>query len=195
MWNSIDPTVRFSCFAILATVAACAAPDDPVFTTSTEDRETNSTALRPREAIPLASDGSLAALTAEVRQLRVAVEDLARIQKEAQALSVSLSAQQSRIEQAAQRLDAIRKDVDSTTARSQEIESTLVRLSDQLSITTEREERAELEEMIRQFRVEQSHVESESQQARSRESELSRALQIEETRWNDLFSDIGQLTQ
>lgn len=79
----------------------------------------------------MASDGSLAALTAEVRQLRLTVEELIRNQAETQALSVRLSAHQSRIEQVTGQLD----------------------------------------------------------------SELSRALQLEEAQWNDLVADMDQLTR
>ena len=48
-------------------------------------------------------DGSMAALTSEVRQLRVAVEELTRSQTQTQALGVYLSVQQSRILQMATR--------------------------------------------------------------------------------------------
>ena len=53
--------------------------------------------------------GSLTALTAEVRQLRLAVEESMRSQAQTQALGVYLSAQQSRILQVASRLDAVPK--------------------------------------------------------------------------------------
>ena len=49
--------------------------------------------------------GFLAALTAEIRQLRLAVEESTRSQTQTQALSVYLSVQQARLVQVAARVD------------------------------------------------------------------------------------------
>ena len=64
--------------------------------------------------------GSLAALTAEVRQLRVAVEDGTRRQAEVQALAVSLSAQQSRMVQLNARIDAVRTEIAGAEQRAKQ---------------------------------------------------------------------------
>ena len=63
-------------------------------------------------------DGSLATLTVELRQLRMAVEQLVRSQAQTQALGVYLSAQQSRLLQIANRLDAARSALDGARVRS-----------------------------------------------------------------------------
>jgi chromosome segregation ATPase len=139
------------------------------------------------------ADGSLSALTAEVRQLRVAVEQLARAQTQAQALSVFLSVQQSRIAQLSTRLDSVQKELDSATARSQDLQASLAGLVDQLSAATERQTRAALEDGIRGLKAEQRGLDLIAQQARSRESDLSQALQFEESRWNDLIARLEQL--
>ena len=57
-------------------------------------------------------DGSMASLTAELRQLREAVEALTKVQAQTQALGVYLSAQQSRLTQTAARVDAVQKDLE-----------------------------------------------------------------------------------
>src|SRR4051794_31521980 len=80
-----------------------------------------------------AGDGSLTALTAELRQLRTAVQQLAQSQTQTQALGVYLSVQQSRIVQAANRMDAVRKDLDSAVVRSQDVENQLASMTDELS--------------------------------------------------------------
>jgi chromosome segregation ATPase len=139
------------------------------------------------------TDGSLAALTSELRQLRVAVEELTRTQTQTQALGVYLSVQQSRILQVGNRLDAVRKDLDTASVRSQEIEAKLASFSDELPRATGLERRAFLEDATRNFTADQRRVGLELQQARSRESELSQALQLEESRWNDLISRLEQL--
>ena len=61
---------------------------------------------------------SLAAVTSELRQLRMAVEELTRSQTQTQALGVYLSAQQSRVLQVATRLDSARKDLEGVSIRS-----------------------------------------------------------------------------
>jgi chromosome segregation ATPase len=114
------------CVAALSVVAACGAAVDPTISASTDEPQ------RAREsprAAPDLPDGSLAALTAEVRQLRVAVEELARSQTETQALGVYLSAQQGRLQQADQQLAAARRELDSATAAGQRIEAQLASLS------------------------------------------------------------------
>jgi len=142
-----------------------------------------------------AADGgaSLAALTSELRQLRVAVEELTRSQTQAQALGVYLSVQQSRILQVATRLDSARKDLEGVSIRSQEIASTLAGTADELSQVIDPERRAALEDAVRNLKYEQATVRLREQQARGRDAELSQALQLEESRWSDLISRLEQL--
>jgi chromosome segregation ATPase len=187
--------MRFSLFAVVAALAACSVPNDPVVLDATDDRETNREISRTREPALDASDGSLATLTAEVRRLRVAVEDLARTQTEAQALAMRVTAQQSRVAQVAEQLNAVRKEVESATARNQGIEGQLSILSFQLSNTTERDARAALDDQVRAIKAEQTSFDIELQRARGRENELSRALQLEETELNDLISRVERLTE
>jgi chromosome segregation ATPase len=137
----------------------------------------------------------LAALTAEVRQLRVAVEELARAQAEMQAMGVYLSAQQSRVQQVSAQLDAVRKDLDTATVRSQSFEAELARLADALAFITDRQERAGLESALRATETERNRVDLEIQQVRGRESDLSWTLAIEEDRLNDLLARVERLTQ
>jgi chromosome segregation ATPase len=186
--------VRFPCFAVLAAVAGCMAPDDPV------SRLTDDGARSPAISVGAparleANDGSLAALTAEVRQLRVAVEGFARSQAETQALATALSAQQDRVRQLSQQLAAAREQVDSSDTASRSFGERLQGLADQLSRATDRDHRTELEARIRDFEAERNRMELQLQQARGRESDLSRALAVEEDRWNDLLSRLERVTQ
>jgi hypothetical protein len=138
---------------------------------------------------------SLAPLTSELRQLRVAVEAMARSQTQTQALGVYLSVQQSRILQLTTRLDAARKDIEVAVTRSQEITFRLANANDDLPRVTEPKRRTEVEDYIRQLKHEQEKVGVEEQQARARESELSQALHLEESRWTELISRLEQLTK
>ena len=76
--------------------------------------------------------GSLAELTAEVRLLRLAVEQSGRTQTQAQALGIFLSAQQSRILQMTTRLDVARKELDGIAQRSIEHANELASLEELL---------------------------------------------------------------
>ncbi len=142
-----------------------------------------------------AADGgaSLAALTSELRQLRMAVEELTRSQTQAQALGVYLSVQQSRILQVATRLDSARKDLEGVSIRSQELASTLAGPTDELSQVTDPGRRAALEDAVRNLKYEQATVRLREQQVRGRDAELSQTLQLEESRWSDLISRLEQL--
>jgi hypothetical protein len=139
------------------------------------------------------SGALLGALTSELRQLRVAVEELTRSQTQTQALGVYLSVQQSRIIQVTSRLDSARKDLEGASIRSRDIASSLADIDDQLPRVTEPKRRAALEDGIRDLKYEQVKVGLQEQQARSRETELSQALQVEESRWSDLISRLEQL--
>jgi chromosome segregation ATPase len=136
----------------------------------------------------------MAALTAEVRQLRVAVQELARSQAEAQALSIYMSAQQGRLSQATQQLDAARRELDAASARSQDAEARLTAYSNELPGTTDRERRAALEDAIRAVESERPEIDRAVQQARARESDASRRLSVEEDRWGDLLARLDELT-
>jgi hypothetical protein len=188
--------VRLTGLAIAAFAAACAPPEGAVVTTAADARMANRSTSPPSPAPILSDDdGSLAALTAEVRQLRVAVEALARAQAETQAMGVQLSAQQSRVQQVSAQLDAVRKDLDAATVRSQSIEAELARLSDSRSFVTDREERAGVESALRATETERDRVDLELQRVRSRENELSRTLALEEDRLSDLLARVEQLTR
>jgi chromosome segregation ATPase len=139
------------------------------------------------------TSGSLAPLTEEIRQLRLAVEESARSQAQTQALGVYLSVQQSRLLQLATRLDAARKDLDTATARSNQIATTLTSVEDTLPRVTELQERGALESEIRALKQERVRVGTAEQQARTREAELSQAMQLEDARWSDLISRLELL--
>src|ERR1051325_2226818 len=72
-----------------------------------------------------ADPGSLAALTAEVRELRLAVQQLSQTQSQTQALGVYLSVQQSRVLQVSSQLDAARKELDAASLHSNELATKL----------------------------------------------------------------------
>ena len=185
---------RLLCAVALANAAACAAPDEPRIAASADEPQR---VREPRAAVatPGEQDGSLAQLTAEVRQLRLAIEEMARSQTETRALDAALSTQQSRMLQTEQRLEAARRGIDTTASRLEGIEARLASLRSERSRATAPDARAGLDEAIRGFEGERDDAARELQRVRGREEELSRTLQSEETRWNDLLARLEALAR
>jgi hypothetical protein len=141
------------------------------------------------------AEGSMAALTAEVRELRLAVQQLAQTQSQTQALGVYLSVQQSRVLQVSSQLDAARKELDTTALQTSEVASKLADLEEELPRTSEAAQRNALQDGIRGLRREHGLLSAREQQARNRELDLSQTLQAEESRWSSLISRLEALTQ
>jgi len=186
MWKTINPWIRRGYLILSVSCAACMAPKDNGSSMATANREAASPAPPPTEAIPPTSDGSIAALTAEVRQLRVAVQELARSQQDAQILSANLSAQENRVEQAAEELQNIRARIESATFDINRIDIRLSSLTEELSVATAAGRRRELEQQIRTLTTEKNIQESELQLARRLENEQLRVLQTEQGQWDAL---------
>ena len=142
-----------------------------------------------------ADTGSLSALTAEVRELRLAVQQLAQTQSQTQALGVYLSVQQSRVLQVSSQLDAARKELDSTASRSSELATRLADLDEELPRVSDPTQRSAIQGASREMRREQGLASAQEQQARARETELSQSLQAEESRWSTLITRLEALTQ
>ncbi|HEY3519071.1 MAG TPA: hypothetical protein VGL98_18620 [Gammaproteobacteria bacterium] len=98
------------------------------------------------------------------------------------------------MQQADQQLAAVRREIDSATAARQDFEGRLANLlAEQSRVPPDR--RAEIEDAINGYRAEQARIALELQQARSRENDLSRVVQSEETRFNELVARLERLAQ
>jgi chromosome segregation ATPase len=139
--------------------------------------------------------GSLAALTAEVRELRLAVQQLSQTQAQTQALGVYLSVQQSRVLQVSSQLEAAHKELDTAVGRSSELTSRLASIEEDLTRIREADRRAQIQDAGREMKRELSVATAQEQQARNREQELSQSLQAEESRWSALITRLEALTQ
>lgn len=139
--------------------------------------------------------GSLAPVTAELRQLRMAVDELARSQTQAQALGVYLSAQQSRLLHVAGRLDAARRELEAVTLQSRQIAAELTNTDDAAQRSTKPETRQQLEMQSRIFKNELERVAAQLQQVQAREAELAQQMHAEEARWTDLIARLEQLVK
>jgi len=142
-----------------------------------------------------AGGGSLRELTAEIRQLRVAVEQSSRTQTQAQALGIFLSAQQSRLVQVTARLDAARKELDAIAQESAAHGNQLAALETQLPQITDPQERLAVEDRTRGLKLELKTVAARDQAAKVREAEVLQAWHQEDARWNDLIARLQQIVQ
>jgi chromosome segregation ATPase len=141
------------------------------------------------------ADGSMAALTAEVRELRVAIQQFAQTQSQTQALGVYLSVQQSRILQVSSQLETARRELDGVARQSSDVTSRLSDLEDELPRLSDPTKRSAVQEAIREMRREQALAAAQEQHLRNREIELSQTMQTEESRWSSLLTRLESLTQ
>jgi len=141
------------------------------------------------------ADGSMAALTAEVRELRLAVQQFAQTQSQTQALGVYLSVQQSRILQVSSQLETARRELDGVSRQSSDVTSKLADLEEELPRISDPMQRNAVQEAIREMRREQALATAQEQQLRNRELELSQTMQTEESRWSSLLTRLESLTQ
>ena len=137
---------------------------------------------------------SLADVAAELRQLRLAVEESTRRQTEAHALGAYLSAQQSRLVQVTSRLDVARRELDAVSLRSNQLSTALTNNEEELR-SARPELRSELEMQARGLKEQLETVPAQLRQAQIREAELSQILQAEEARWTDLIAKLEQVVR
>ena len=141
------------------------------------------------------STGTLAALTEEVRQLRLAVQASSGTQTQIQATTVYLSAEQSRMTQLSAKLDKVQTDLRARISANQATATRLKEFQSQLATATDQAARNELTVLIKETTREGDHGLDEETQLRTRESELVTMLQTEEARWQDLLARLDTLVK
>ena len=145
-------------------------------------------AQAPQDLTP----ASMAALISEVRQLRGAIEEGGKRQTETQAIAVYLSAQQSRMVQMGQQLDAARTELATVSGQLQQFRGMLKSMQgDAASIDPK--EREEADGMLQMFKPQLDAAAAREQQLRAREAELSASIVTEDARWRDLINRLEQM--
>ena len=99
------------------------------------------------------------------------------------------------MQQADQQLAVARRELESATAARDDVEARLADVLAEQPRATSADRRTQIEEAITGLKYEQARLDRELQQARSRENELSRAVQSEETRWNELIARLEALAR
>jgi chromosome segregation ATPase len=144
----------------------------------------------------VASDGSLAALTAEVRLLRQAIEKSSQTQSQLQALTVYISAEQSRLVQTSARAGALAKDVDMAARQSADLADRIAALEKSMAnpLTVPPEVQKDMASQLESFKQEQPRARAAEEAVRARFLDATTAVQAELARWNDLMARLDQAT-
>jgi hypothetical protein len=157
--------------------------------------------LARQQVGPSDQAGSLAALTAEVRLLRLSVEKSAETQAQLQAMTVYLSAQQSRLLQVSARADALRKDLDAAVRESRHFADIVAGLETDMAMSPQplssgaAPTRAQLEAELSQMKKDLARATAAEAELRNRESDATAAVQSELARWTDMIARLEQATR
>ena len=128
-------------------------------------------------------EGSLAALTAEIRALRGAVEESGRRQTETHAMGVYLAAQQNRMNQLAQRLEGIRAELGRAQKESAQAASMITAAQEAITSAPNAQERQHAVEMLAMFKQQAAQAAEQEQRLRARELELYQTIQRASSCW------------
>jgi hypothetical protein len=135
--------------------------------------------------------GSLSELTAEVRQLRMVIQDAGRNQTQMQALNISLTAQHSRLTQVNSRLDAVTDELNKATEKSQAAAKGLLEIQTRMADpSTTAGDRIQYEEFLKNLKYQSSVAVEQESVLRTRQMELLNSFRQEEARWMEL---VGRL--
>lgn len=140
-------------------------------------------------------EATCAALVGEMRQLRVAVEDSSKSQTQIQALAVYLAAEQSRMVQLSNRLDAARAEVPLAAQHARETAAALANAQSEGARMTDANVRHEIEAELPAFKRRADEAAAAEQAARTREGEFRAAIQTEEAHWTDLIQRLEALVK
>ena len=137
--------------------------------------------------------GSLAELTAEVRQLRVVVQDAGRNQVQIQALNISLTAQHSRLSQVSARLDKADEELRVASAKTQEVSGRLSEAQAGLARATTDLDRRAYQILIEEIKPAVDRYVADENQIRTRQMELFNSFRAEEVRWIELVAKLEEI--
>lgn len=139
------------------------------------------------------SAGSLAELTAEVRQLRVAIQDAGRTNTQMQSIAIALTAQQGRLVQVTSRLDKADEELQIASKKADEARRELATFQERLARPRPDESRAELQRMVDGFKEVAGQLTDEENRVRQRQQELMNAYRTEEARWHELVAKLEEI--
>lgn len=137
--------------------------------------------------------GSLAELTAEVRQLRVSLEGAGRTQTQVSALGMALTAQQGRLVQVTTLLEKVDDELRAASAKSAEAAKEVSDAQARAANPRATDDRAGLLQQVEFFKQQAAPFLAEENRLRQRQQELMASYRTEEDRWRDLVSRLEEI--
>jgi chromosome segregation ATPase len=138
------------------------------------------------------SGGSLSELTAEVRQLRQVIHEAGRNQTQMQAVSISLTAQHSRLAQVSARLDAVQDELTKAAEKTQAALQLVVEAQNEIR-TASAVGREHWEGVVK-TRKAQADVAAEAEnRIRVRQLDLMNSFRADEARWHELVAKLDEI--
>ena len=141
------------------------------------------------------STDPMTALLAEVRELRIAMQQNAMLAPRIQLTLARLNIEEQRIAQLASQLDQVRLELNAASLETQKLSDQVAEVDKVLQTTTDEKVRKSYEYeqiVLKQKLAAQGRVE---QQLRSRENDAAQALSTEQARWIDLNARLDALEQ
>ena len=132
-------------------------------------------------------------LLAEVRGLRVAMEQLASAGPRVQLMFGRLQLQEQRINEQVRKLDALRAQLKGAQDQEREQRGQIQRFEDFLRTNPGSDERDELEKSLPQLRKHLAALTAESQRLLAEEVNLSSLISTEQNRWTDINRALDEL--
>lgn len=151
------------------------------------------TAQGQTQGLGASASGSLAELTAELRQLRVAIQDAGRTQTQIQSLSIALTAQQGRLVQVTARLDKIDDELQAASRKAEAATKDLADAQERLARPRPGDERADLLRWVEASKGQAAPLVEEENRIRQRQQELMAAYRTEEARWIELVTKLEEI--
>lgn len=140
------------------------------------------------------SSGSLRELTAEVRELRLALQAAGREQTQMQAVSIALTAQHSRLMQVSARLDTSEKDLAAAVAQTQAALKLVADAQNEARTATP-VGREHWEAVAKLRKAEADAAQEAENRVRTRQLDLMSAFRTEEARWLDLVARLEEIVK
>lgn len=145
------------------------------------------------QALGPSAAGSLAELTAEVRQLRVAIEGAGRTQTQVNALGMALTAQQGRLVQVTTLIEKVDDELREASKKAETAMREVADAQARAARPSASDDRAGLLRQVEWFKEQAAPLLAEENRLRQRQQELTASYRSEEARWLELVAKLEEI--
>ena len=142
---------------------------------------------------PQADTSTLPALLAEVRQLRIAIEQSTLIGNRIQIALMRMQMQQARVERMSQDIDRSQRDLEQFESERSGAKRVLKEVESQLDKTTDPRVRADLDREVTNQKQNVEQVDARELQMQARAAELNGQMRTEQANLSQLQGEVGDL--